>query len=86
LIIWGVWVAGNSIIFKGVPLALEITMTKSIIIMSSLPLKIRESFLDSLRRSRSTNLLLGFFSMGLHNIIVVEEDDFSIFQILIITL
>jgi ribonuclease HI len=37
LIIWGVWLAQNSLIFKGVPLAPEITTTKSLAILSSLP-------------------------------------------------
>jgi len=37
LIIWGVWLVQNTLIFKGVPLALDITAAKSLAILSSLP-------------------------------------------------
>jgi hypothetical protein len=36
LVIWGVWIARNSLIFKGVSLVPEITVAKSISILSSL--------------------------------------------------
>jgi ribonuclease HI len=37
LIIWGVWLVRNSLIFKGVPSAPEITVAKSLAILTSLP-------------------------------------------------
>jgi hypothetical protein len=81
LIIWGVWLARNTLIFKEVYLAPEITTLKSLAISPHTYQLLGESRQEIFRRSPSTKQNLGVFFTELPKIIDVGEEGFYISQI-----